>query len=226
MSLARVTMGLGRMLVSLGGLLVAFVVFTLPMMLRGSAVRLCSILVVFSSSRVGFLRHFFLQCDDGSQRETSKPRRGFCCIANFAKPQGTVTGLLTISCVVLRPLFLLRMSLTGLQWGGPMKRNLAQYAAASTWGFSRTTLSRVWAPADRPTPGPEENFPLCAQGPSATPSSAACRTVMRVDERGAHPAAWRRDHRGLGQLANMTPPGASRRNETATYLGTVVLPDL
>lgn len=64
MSLTRVTMGLGRMLVSLGGLLVAFVVFTLLMMLRGSAVRPCSILVVLSSSRMGFLRHFLLQCDE------------------------------------------------------------------------------------------------------------------------------------------------------------------
>jgi hypothetical protein len=56
-------MGLGRMLVSLGGLLVAFVVFTLLMMLRGGAVRPCSILVVFSSSRMGILRHSLLQCD-------------------------------------------------------------------------------------------------------------------------------------------------------------------
>jgi hypothetical protein len=57
-------MGLGRMFVSPGGLLVAFVVFTLLMMLRGSAMRPCSILVMFSSSRVGFLRHFLLQCDE------------------------------------------------------------------------------------------------------------------------------------------------------------------
>jgi hypothetical protein len=91
-------MGLGRMFVSPGGLLVAFVVFTLLMMLRGSAMRPCSILVMFSSSRVGFLRHFLLQCDEVA-KEKHLNRAEVLLYRKFAEPQG---GLLTASSVVLR----------------------------------------------------------------------------------------------------------------------------
>lgn len=81
-------MGLGRMLVSPGGLLVAFVVFTLLMMLRGNAVRPCSILVMFSSSRVGFLRHFLLQFDEVA-KEKHLNRAEVSAVSQIAKPQGT-----------------------------------------------------------------------------------------------------------------------------------------
>ena len=60
MSRGRVTVSLGRVLLSPGGLLVAFIVFAFPMMFRGSTMRLGGVLVMLGSSRVCFLRHFHL----------------------------------------------------------------------------------------------------------------------------------------------------------------------
>jgi hypothetical protein len=54
------TMGFGRMFMSLGRVLVTLVVFALPMMLRCGSMGLSGVLVMFGRSRMGFLWHFSL----------------------------------------------------------------------------------------------------------------------------------------------------------------------
>jgi hypothetical protein len=51
------TMSFGRLFMSLGGMLVAFIVFAPAMMLRSSTMRLRGILVMLGSPGVSFLRH-------------------------------------------------------------------------------------------------------------------------------------------------------------------------